>query len=180
MSFLIPFVSIMLAEFGDKTMLAVLLLASKTRKHLLLWLGVMLAFLLVDGAAVVVGSVMPHMLPLRVLKIASGVLFVIGGTLILANRKEEEAEAGKAHNPFVWGFLMIFTAEWGDKTQIASGLFAARFPALPVLAGVISGLGVLSAVSIFGGKFLSKKIPAGVLQKAAAVIFILMGIYCFL
>ena len=40
---LIPFVTTGLAELGDKTQLSILLLSSKTKKHLELLLGVMAA-----------------------------------------------------------------------------------------------------------------------------------------
>jgi len=46
---LIPLVAIAAAELGDKTQISILLLSSKTKKHLQLLLGVMLAFLIVDG-----------------------------------------------------------------------------------------------------------------------------------
>ncbi len=180
MSFFIPFISIMLAEFGDKTMLAVLLLASKTKRPMMLWTGVMLAFILVDGAAVILGAAAPHFIPVSIVKIISGLFFIAGGILILlAKHEEEHVKKVKFENPLILGFVMIFTAEWGDKTQIASGLFAARFPVWPVFAGMICALGVLSALSIFAGHWLSTKVSGAKLRKIAAVIFIVMGISCF-
>lgn len=181
MSFFIPFVSIMLAEFGDKTMLAVLLLASKTKRHGMLWAGVMLAFILVDGTAILLGAAAPRFFPVAAVKIISGLLFITGGILILRSKHEEDhVEKSKLKNPFLLGFAMIFTAEWGDKTQIAAGLFAARFPIVPVFAGTVCALGVLSSVSIFAGHWLSTRVSGAKLQKIAAVIFIIMGISCFL
>jgi len=49
---LVPLIVTGLAEFGDKTQLSILLLSLRTKKHLYLLLGVMLAFLIVDGVAV--------------------------------------------------------------------------------------------------------------------------------
>ena len=46
---LIPLIIVGLAELGDKTQLSTLLLASKTERHIQLFLGVILAFLIVDG-----------------------------------------------------------------------------------------------------------------------------------
>ena len=54
--FFIPFLTIGLAEFGDKTQLAILGLSTKTKKHLSLILGVVLAFILTDGLAVILGD----------------------------------------------------------------------------------------------------------------------------
>jgi putative Ca2+/H+ antiporter (TMEM165/GDT1 family) len=53
---LIPLVAIGLAEMGDKTQLSILLLSSRTDRYLQLLLGVMLAFFIVDGAAILLGS----------------------------------------------------------------------------------------------------------------------------
>ena len=41
---LIPLIVVGLAELGDKTQLSILLLASKTEKHMQLFLGTILAF----------------------------------------------------------------------------------------------------------------------------------------
>lgn len=181
MSFLVPFAFILLAEFGDKTMLTVLLLASKTRRHFLLWAGVMAAFTLVDGATIFMGAAAPRFIPVSTVKMVLGVLFIAGGLyMLLSKEKKDRPEVSDLKNPFLLGFVMIFTAELGDKTQIASGLFGARFPAWPVLAGTLSALGLLSALSIAAGSWLSSRISGAKLQKIAAVIFIIMGIFCFI
>ncbi|NIO84632.1 MAG: TMEM165/GDT1 family protein, partial [Candidatus Aminicenantes bacterium] len=89
---LIPFIITGLAEFGDKTQLSILLLSSKTKKHLYLLLGVMLAFLIVDGTAVLIGLRITDIVPMRFLKIVSGIIFVIFGVLIL-RAKEVKGES---------------------------------------------------------------------------------------
>ena len=53
---LIPLIVVGLAELGDKTQPTLLLSASKTEKHLHLFLGAMLAFLIVDGTAILAGD----------------------------------------------------------------------------------------------------------------------------
>jgi len=73
---LIPLIVIGLAEFGDKTQLSILLLSSKTKKHLHLLLGVMLAFLIVAGAAVLIGS---WIINKKVLTRITGTLFILTG-----------------------------------------------------------------------------------------------------
>ncbi len=59
---LIPLIVVGLAELGDKTQLSTLLLASKTKKHIQLFLGTILAFLIVDGIAIQNGEIR-HKLP---------------------------------------------------------------------------------------------------------------------
>ncbi len=181
--FLIPFLSIAAAEFGDKTQLGVMLLASKTKKRWSLFWGVMLGFLVVDGLAILLGATVTRLVPMQVIKWISGALFLIFGILILRDQSkcEEEGEArASSGNPFWLGFAMIGTAEWGDKTQIACGIFAARFHPLAVLAGAMSALSLLSLLALVAGGWVSKKIPEKIVHRVAGILFLLIGLSCFL
>ena len=82
-------------------------------------------------------------------------------------------------NPFYSGFILIFVSEWGDKTQIAAGLFATRYSGLMVLTGVIIALSLLSIIAIYSGKFISDKVNRETLAKIAGISFILLGIAFF-
>lgn len=179
--FWIPFGAIFAAEFGDKTMLAVLLLASSAENRLKLWFGAMLGFAVVDGSAILLGSAAGFVLPLQAVKIISGILFLAAGIWMLKPGPQEgEVGAPRLQNPFWLGLTAILTAEWGDKTQIASGLFAVSFPPIQVLAGTLCALGLLTALSVFAGRWIGSKISGAKLQKAAAIVFISMGISFFL
>ncbi len=178
--FLIPFMTIGLAELGDKTQLSVLLMSSKTKKHMSLFFGVMLAFLLVDGIAILLGSWITTVVPMSLLKIFSGGIFIIFGILTLLEKSSEKGENVQMKSPFFSGFLMIFFAEWGDKTQLASGLFAAKYDEVMVLLGTLSALAILSVMAVYLGKFLSEKIDKRIISKIAGVMFIVIGISFFL
>jgi len=173
---LIPLIVVGLAELGDKTQLLVLLLSLKTKKHLHLLLGVMLAFLVVDGIAILVGEWITNILPTNLIKILSGVIFIIFGLLILRSKKEEIKNKYCFNGPFYSGFALIFLAEWGDKTQIASALFATKYDGLMVLIGVMTALTLLSAMAIYLGKFISSKIKGESITKIAGILFVLIGI----
>jgi putative Ca2+/H+ antiporter (TMEM165/GDT1 family) len=139
----------------------------------------MLAFFIVDGIAIAAGSWVTNVVPIQTVKIASGILFIVFGIITLL-RKEKETEQKKFYsNPFMSGFLLIFLAEWGDKTQIASALFAAKYNALLVLLGTIGGLFLVSVTAVYCGMFLADHIKKNVLKKVSAVIFIIMGIVFF-
>lgn len=49
-----------------------------------------------------------------------------------------------SRSAFISGFSMIFLSEWGDKTQIASALFATEYDPHMVLTGVMMALFLLS------------------------------------
>jgi len=173
---LIPLVAISLAELGDKTQLSILLLSSKTKKHLHLLLGVVLAFLIVDGVAILLGSWIMNIVPVNWLKISSGIIFIIFGVLILTENEARGESKFRSKNSFLSGFIMIFVSEWGDKTQITSGLFAAQYNSWMVLAGVMTGLTLLSTIAIYLGKFISNKVDKKVITRIAGIAFILIGI----
>jgi len=177
---LIPLVATGLAELGDKTQLSVLLLSSKTKRHLQLLLGVMLAFLIVDGVAVLAGSWIINIVPISLLKKFSGIIFIIFGVLTLRTSEAKNKSKFYSKNSFLSGFVLIFIAEWGDKTQIASVLFATQYNALLVLIGTMTALTLLSITAIYLGKFISNKIDKKLMTKTAGIVFIAMGLAFFL
>ena len=174
---LAPFIAVGLAELGDKTQLSILLLSSKTEKHLQLMAGVMLAFLIVDGFAILVGSWIANIVPLSLLRIVSGILFIIFGILILRSTGEKDEESRLYTKiPFISGFLLVFMTEWGDKTQIASGLFATKYDPVTVLVGTITALAILTIMAIYLGRFISTKVDEKSMTKLAGLAFVLIGI----
>ena len=173
---LIPLLAVGLAEMGDKTQLSILLLSSRTKEYATLLLGVMLAFLLADGFAILVGSWVTNVVPIHLVKLISGVLFILFGIMILKGEKEGEDESNLSpKNALISGFSMVFLSEWGDKTQIASALFATEYNPLMVFIGVMTALLILSIMAIYLGKFLSGRIDRRLITKIAGFVFLLIG-----
>jgi len=174
---LIPLVAVGLAEMGDKTQLSVLLLSSRTKDYIQLLLGVMLAFLLADGFAILVGSWVTSVVPVHLVKLISGTLFILFGIMILKGEDSEENKGSLSpKNAFVSGFSMIFLSEWGDKTQIASSLFATEYDPGMVFIGVMTALLMLSIMAIWLGRFLSGRVDRKVITKVAGAVFLLIGL----
>ncbi len=121
---------------------------------------------------------MANLIPLRYIKIISGIVFILFGIVSLIKAKQEEAE-GKLKNPFFTSFLIVLVSEMGDKTQIASGLFAAKFHPVLVFLGVITALTLLSVMAIYLGKNILHKLNRKLVSRIAGVLFILIGVYCF-
>ena len=173
---LLPLITVGLAELGDKTQLSVLLLASRTKNHMELFVGVMMGFLVVDGAAVLIGSSVAELLPISVLKPLSGIIFVIFGILMLRQKDDGSESQTYSRNPLLSGLIMILLAEWGDKTQIAAAIFAAEYNPLQVLIGVMAALTMLSVIAIYLGRFIAQRINCRLISKIAGTLFILIGI----
>lgn len=175
-SLLLPLFSIALAELGDKTQLSILLLSTRTKKHFELLLGVMLAFFIVDGAAILLFSWIAKMLPVSTVRIFAGIVFIIFGLFMLRNVSKEQEQVPELKNPFLAGFSLVFISELGDKTQIASGLFAASLNPWMVLAGAMIALGTLSVLAVYLGKLIGDRINQQIMSKVAGTVFILMGL----
>jgi putative Ca2+/H+ antiporter (TMEM165/GDT1 family) len=179
--FIIPLIVIGLAEFGDKTQISLLVLSSKFKNRALLLLGTMLAFLVVDGIAILFGEWIISIVPILYIKIASGIIFIIFGILVLLNKEDEEAE-NKYYfkNPLMVSFSLIFLTEWGDKTQIAAALFATQYNGFLVLAGVLVALALLSIMALYLGKIISDKFDNELISKIAGIVFIIIGFTFFI
>jgi putative Ca2+/H+ antiporter (TMEM165/GDT1 family) len=174
---IIPLLAVGLAEMGDKTQLSILLLSSRTNEYARLLLGVMLAFLLADGLAIMVGSWVNEVIPVQMVKVVSGLIFIIFGILILKGEGEEvETSQLSAKGAFVSGFSMIFLSEWGDKTQIASALFATEYDPRMVFLGVMIALFILTVMAIFLGRYISSRIDRKAITRVAGAVFLLIGL----
>ncbi len=176
--FLIPFATIGLAEMGDKTQLALFCLASRTRRRLALLLGAILAFAVNDGIAILIGGLASKFIPLIYVKILAGAIFLGFGLLTLFRAPEEEVEC-EIRQPFLTSFTMILVSEMGDKTQVATALFATSYNPLLVLLGVVSVLGLLSAAAIYLGQSLFARIDPRKRAFLAGSLFILIGLWQF-
>jgi len=162
---------------GDKTQLSVLLLSSRTKDYIQLLLGVMLAFLLADGFAILVGSWVTSIVPVHLVKLISGIAFILFGIMILKGDDDEDCRGNLSpESAFVSGFSMIFLSEWGDKTQIASALFATEYNPGMVFIGVMAALLLLSIMAIWLGRFLSGRVDRKVITKVAGLVFLLIGL----
>lgn len=176
-AFILPFLTVFFAELLDKSQLTVLLLAAKTQKHLQLFLGVILAFAIVDGAAILFGALISTIFPQVIMRILSGLLFIIFGVLTLRTSYSEEKKENHLSNPFLAGFSLVFFSEWGDKTQIASAVFAAEYPPLSVFVSVIAALALLSLLAIIISSKLLMRLNKRRVKLISGIVFILLGIF---
>lgn len=172
----IPFISVALAELGDKTQLAVFCLSSQTKKHAKLLAGVILAFILADGIAILFGNFLTSITPLWIIKLASAAVFIGFGIAAILS-KDSRSQSCELGSPFFSGFSIIFLSELGDKTQIASGLFATQYNMLLVFAGVIAALALLSLLAVYLGKTLSENLDKKVISVASGALFIIIGAF---
>lgn len=166
-----------IADLGDKTQLTIILLTHKTKRYSMLLCGVMLGFFLGNLVSVITGTFISHILPTNIIKIVSGIVFIIFGLLSLRGSKEEaEKDNLKTHNPFIQGFTLIFLSEFGDKSQIVTALFATKYNPTLVLISSMVGLFLISILTIYLSKKLFEKINRKVISLTAGALFIVIGL----
>ena len=81
MTFLTAFVTVLLAELGDKTQLATLALAAGGHARWLVFLGAALALIASSAVAVLVGNALGQVVPAGWLRRGAGVLMIGLGAL---------------------------------------------------------------------------------------------------
>ncbi len=180
--FFSAFAIIFLAELGDKTQLTAMALAvrfpwGKT------FLGIAVAFALLNLGAVAAGKLLFDLLPLFWIKLVSAGMFLFFGIAALFGKgfeKEEEEGREKRFGEkgvFVTSFLLIFLAEMGDKTQLVTASLAAQHDApLTVFAASTLALWLVSLLGMFAGRQLNRFAPLSWIHKAAGSLFIIFGV----
>lgn len=166
------------AELPDKTFIATLVLATRFR-HLWVWLGVISAFFVQVLIAVLAGGLLalaPQRLVLAItftLFAAGAFIMIKGGLSSRAAEQEDEADEeaevssrAAAQNPtsairiFVTSFVILFTAEWGDLSQLlTAGLAARTGEPLSVFLGSWTALALVSGMAVLIGSWLRTRVP---------------------
>ena len=169
------FLLILAAELGDKTQLAVISLSCNYKiKHV--FLGAMLAFLAVDGISAVIGGPLLALLPLNLVQIVSGVVFIIFGVLPLIPRKEKAVEEKKISRfPLFACFSLVALMELGDKTQLITITLAAENPPVMVLIGLTMAFALLTGAAVLVGAKLVSRLPMKWLKIGTSALFIILG-----
>lgn len=171
---IVSFLLVLLSEIVDKTQLVILGLAIKYSSPMNVFAGALLAHALMDSFAILIGTFAGFVIPSYV-KIIVGIAFIFVGLWGL-REKEEKKKKIKAGTAFYASFAAVFMSEFGDKTQIASGLLAARY-LLPihVFIGIFAALAIAIGVNVFFGRKIAKKLPKEYIEKVSALLFIIFG-----
>jgi Ca2+/H+ antiporter, TMEM165/GDT1 family len=182
------FIAIAPVELPDKTFVATLVLSTRYRP-LAVWLGVLAAFAVQCLVAVTAGSLLSR-LPARPVALAAAALFAIGAVVLLrgARRGDDTAAEDEEYaertdgNKRGWraaaaSFLVLFTAEWGDLSQLlTTGLVASGRPAAPVFVGSWLALAAVSGSAVLLGRWLLARIRLSLVRYGAAAVCAVLAV----
>ena len=181
---LTAFVLVLPVELPDKTLFASLVLATRF-PPLPVFVGVGTAFGLQVAIAVTAGSLL-SLLPEALVSGVVAVLFLVGAVLLWRSAKEGPEDAadvaeGKEGRSFLRvaaiSFGVLFAAEWGDLSQLATAGLAARLDdPVSVFAGAWAALLTVSGLAVFLGRKLADRLPVALIRRVAAVLFLVFAV----
>lgn len=183
------FITLFLVELPDKTFIATLVLATKYRP-LLVWIGVASAFLVQTIVAVAFGGLIGR-LPQTPVHVVVAILFLVAGILLIkgaaaAGTEEAETEEefsekttadAKGLKAISASFLILFLAEWGDLSRLATAGFAARSgDPISVGIGAFLALALVSGLGAALGRALLKRMSLPTIRRIGGIVCLIFAI----
>jgi len=176
-AFFITFLTVLLAEMGDKTQLVTLTLSCRFPPRQVLT-GALGALAVITAPAVFLGDFLADLLPQTTALAVSGCFFLAMGAWMALKRGEVGSKVqAPRRGVTAQAFTLVFLAELGDKTQLAAIALTASYGApAAVFLGAIAGQAVSHALAAFlGARFLSR-LPRQTVKAAGSLLFILFGV----
>ncbi len=178
------FVLVLPVELPDKTLFASLVLATRF-PPLPVFVGVGTAFGLQVAIAVTAGSLLA-LLPEALVSGVVAVLFLVGAVLLWRSATSGPEDAGETaetreRTSFLRAatisFGVLFAAEWGDLSQLATAGLAARLDdPVSVFAGAWAALLTVSGLAVFLGTKVADRLPVALIRRVAAVLFLVFAV----
>ncbi|MCX7991800.1 MAG: TMEM165/GDT1 family protein [Proteobacteria bacterium] len=81
---------------------------------------------------------------------------------------------------FITSFLMVLSAEMGDKTQLLVFALSMEFGALPILSGALLAFGLLNGPGVFVGEKIAHLLSPFYIKLISGAIFFIFGLYLLL
>jgi Ca2+/H+ antiporter, TMEM165/GDT1 family len=141
-------------------------------------LGVSAAFAVQCAIAVTAGQLLT-LLPERLVAAVVAVLFAVGAVILLRGAGEEDedvaAARAAARGPVAvaaTSFGVLFAAEWGDASQLATAALTARYEdPVSVFAGSFVALVTVATLAVVLGGLITRRLPLRLVQRVAGMLF---------
>lgn len=178
---LTAFAVVFVAEFGDRTQLLLLALATRHRAAPVVG-GLLVGYGLMTVVAVALGAAIGAALPETVVHVGSGLVFLAFAAWTLLGGEDEDedhVDDRPQRHPLallasIAGAIML--SELGDKSMIATATLAADGDPLPVWLGATAGILSAGGIGVVAGRLLADRLRPDVLRWASAGLFTLFGI----
>merc|ERR1712127_14701 len=194
---------VFLSEIGDKTFFVAALLAAKISR-LISFIGSLGALAVMSVISVIIGQVF-HAVPSELANgiplddVAAVIAFTYFGVKILSEAFEndeggksamdeefEEAEEAVEGNDSIMKastgaqiasiFALVFAAEFGDRSFLATIALSAAQNPVSVAAGSIAAHGVATGIAVIGGAYISKYVSEKVIGIIGGTLFLIFAV----
>lgn len=171
------FLLVFIAEFGDKSQLVCMTLAARYRSAVVL-IGAILAFAALNLLGVTVGVLVAQWVPDWIVLAIVTLLFLLFGIQALrsADEDEDDGDSKVGKHLLVSVFLLIFLAEFGDKTQLAVAGLASVESAVGVWFGSTLALIGTTLLGVLAGRTLLQRLSMTWVQRGSGTVFILFAL----
>merc|ERR1712012_270481 len=92
------------------------------------------------------------------------------------NYKTEVTAMGLFSKIFIQAFTMTTLAEWGDRSQLATVILAAREDVYGVCVGGILGHALCTGLAVVGGRIIATRISVKTVTLIGGVVFLLFAL----
>ncbi|RSN59422.1 hypothetical protein DMH01_22140 [Amycolatopsis sp. WAC 04182] len=172
---------VLAVELPDKTLVATLVLTTRFRAWPV-FAGVTAAFAVQSAIAATFGSVLT-LLPETLVAVIVAAMFGIGAFMLLRegfspgkDGGEDASRSGPSPATFfrsaLTSFGVLFAAEWGDASQLATASLTARFGnPFAVALGSFVALVAVAGLAVFIGAKVRSRIRPKLIQRVAGFVF---------
>ncbi len=172
---------VLAVELPDKTLVATLVLTTRFRAWPV-FAGVTAAFAVQSAIAATFGSVLT-LLPETLVTVIVAAMFGIGAFMLLRegfrpgkDGGEDASRSGPSPATFfrsaLTSFGVLFAAEWGDASQLATASLTARFGnPFAVALGSFVALVAVAGLAVFIGAKVRSRIRPKLIQRVAGFVF---------
>ena len=173
------FAAVFPAELPDKTMVATIVLTTRTRRPRSVWVGAAAAFTVQVAIAVSAGRLL-RLAPHRVVAIVTTLLFAVGAVVLWRahDTNNDDAPAVGSGRAMSLAFVTVLLAEFGDLTQLTTAGLAARSGSVfGVAVGSLLALWSVAALAATFGQKLVQRLPLATLRKGAAFVMAALALW---
>jgi len=176
-AFLVSTFAVAVGELGDKTQLLALVLAARFRRPVAVISGILCATIANHACAGFAGVWLRGLLSAELLRwlVAVSFLAIAAWSLVPDRMDDDRAPAG-GRGAFLVTLAAFFFAEFGDKTQVATLMLAARYHDLvAVVSGSTLGMLCADAPAVVLGTAAPSAVPLRAVRLAASALFGALG-----
>ena len=170
---------VFIAELGDKSQLLSLWFATRYRLWTVL-AGVATATIVLQGLAVIIGTLFGAVLPRTLFLTVAGLLFLAFAvwSLRVPRPDGEEEEVRHPHTLGAYGIVTasLIVSEIGDRSQLATIALAGTREPIGVWLGSTFGMFTAIAIAVVIGAIMGHRLPYRAIAIGAAVLFAAFGI----